>query len=305
MGRLSIERHIGKTFGQLEVIGVTEKIKTHRKLICRCSCGNTKEILSHSVVSGSTLSCGCLISSGYTSLDKYIGQRFNRLVVTGITDRIYTKKSVYRKVICKCDCGNTSEVRTGDLLSGKLFSCGCKRDENSAQIRNCLLGKKFGKLTAIDRIQNNKNYYCILYKLECECGRTTKVSSSNLVKKNGQKSCGKCGLFRNGVKTSQIALDLHVLIGIGEHNHYTGVLLNGRDINVDIGIPEEKIAIEYDGSYWHNNSEERDKAKTKVLVDNGWGVLRVKSTVGLPTKKELNILLKQLKTRPQAIIIHM
>ena len=53
-----------------------------------------------------------------------------------------------------------------------------------------LTGKKFGKLTAIERDYsvNKNNAY---WKCQCECGNYTSVSSNNLRKvKNGVKSCG-------------------------------------------------------------------------------------------------------------------
>lgn len=49
------------------------------------------------------------------------GLRFGQLVVLGIASR----KPV--KWACSCDCGGRSDVRTGELTSGKTNSCGCLR----------------------------------------------------------------------------------------------------------------------------------------------------------------------------------
>lgn len=52
---------------------------------------------------------------------------------------------------------------------------------------------------------------------------------------------------------------------------------------LDIAIPEYRLAIEYDGSYWHN--DERDKIRDLVLESVGWKTLRFKDYI--PTKEEL------------------
>jgi len=52
---------------------------------------------------------------------------------------------------------------------------------------------------------------------------------------------------------------------------------------IDIAIPEKKLAIEYDGSYWHN--EDNDKKRDEILESLGWRVIRFIDIV--PTMKEL------------------
>ena len=54
----------GQRFGRLIVLGAGEskKIKngTRKYWICQCDCGNKTSVVSHSLVSGKTKSCGCL-----------------------------------------------------------------------------------------------------------------------------------------------------------------------------------------------------------------------------------------------------
>lgn len=47
------------------------------------------------------------------------GQKFNKLTVIGIASR----NPLYWK--CRCDCGNTVNVRTSNLKRGMVKSCGC------------------------------------------------------------------------------------------------------------------------------------------------------------------------------------
>ncbi len=50
----------------------------------------------------------------------------------------------------------------------------------------------------------------------------------------------------------------------------------GGALNVDIKIPKERVAVEFDGTYWHRGKEERDARKTGRLQDSGWQVIRVR-----------------------------
>jgi len=58
------------------------------------------------------------------------------------------------------------------------------------------------------------------------------------------------------------------------------ILDSGRGYNLDIAIPEYKIAIEYDGSYWHKNKE-KDLKRQKECEDYGFKFIRYKDSVPL------------------------
>lgn len=60
---------------------------------------------------------------------------------------------------------------------------------------NNLEGLKFGKLTA-NKVVGKDTQGKLMWECECECGNTTKVSRSNLTRKDGTKSCG-CLRFEN------------------------------------------------------------------------------------------------------------
>ena len=47
---------------------------------------------------------------------------------------------------------------------------------------------------------------------------------------------------------------------------------------VDIIIHNQKLIIEYDGSYWHQTSKKKkiDIKKTQQLIDLGWKVIRIR-----------------------------
>jgi hypothetical protein len=50
----------GNVYGQLIVIGQTERINGRSYSLCKCSCGNTKRIDNASLTQGHTKACGCL-----------------------------------------------------------------------------------------------------------------------------------------------------------------------------------------------------------------------------------------------------
>ena len=53
------------------------------------------------------------------------GQRFGRLLVLKKSDENIQKKSKLIIWHCICDCGNEVDIRSQDLRSGKIQSCGC------------------------------------------------------------------------------------------------------------------------------------------------------------------------------------
>jgi len=50
---------------------------------------------------------------------------------------------------------------------------------------------------------------------------------------------------------------------------------------IDVAFPEQKIAIEADGEYWHGRTpkqRQKDYFKTKILKQQGWIVYRFKES---------------------------
>ena len=125
---------IGQLFGRLQVIKQVESPKGNPRetwYLCHCQCGNTKTIRGTSLRNGTTTSCGCL-RNGLTrkrneeSADKHYnltGKRFHSLVVMGPQDYRHSGSRVWK---CQCDCGNTHDVTTHNLIAGNVKSCGCR-----------------------------------------------------------------------------------------------------------------------------------------------------------------------------------
>lgn len=116
---------IGQRFGKLTVI----KELGGGRILCRCDCGREKEFNKSNVKRGLAKSCGsCVRRHTRRDLIKDVtGKRFGKLVVI--------RELGYRRVLCKCDCGNVKEVNKSHLLSGDIISCGCKMRKNAIEAR--------------------------------------------------------------------------------------------------------------------------------------------------------------------------
>ena len=112
----------GKRFGKLVAIKSTgEKQNGSYSWLCKCDCGNEKDVSYGRLNNKITQSCGCLMSKDIT------GQRFGKLLV--LQDSGKRAKDRSKLWMCECDCGNVKQIKTGNLVSGNTLSCGCHKLE--------------------------------------------------------------------------------------------------------------------------------------------------------------------------------
>lgn len=125
----------GQRYGRLVIIGQSEPHTTPggRKIYmwrCICDCGNETIASTSSLRNGYTKSCGCLQRerAHEASFVDISGNKYGRL--TSIQP-IKRGKNIYW--ICRCDCGNQTEVLPQHLKRGLIRSCGCLRKDVSAR----------------------------------------------------------------------------------------------------------------------------------------------------------------------------
>lgn len=102
-------------------------------------------------------------------------------------NEIKKKSETYWKV--QCSCGNVFTKSRSMLKTGKWLACPSCNNKNRI---NNLTGKKFGKLSVLERdFDKNKETgrKDIYWRCQCECGNIISVMGWQLQK---QKSCGKC-----------------------------------------------------------------------------------------------------------------
>lgn len=74
-----------KKFGKLNVLYIDNEKKERVRWICQCDCGTIKSIISKHLVSGSTISCGCLLNykgknhHSFKGFEKIPGKYFTQI----------------------------------------------------------------------------------------------------------------------------------------------------------------------------------------------------------------------------------
>ena len=189
-----------------------------------------------------------------------IGDKYNLLTIIGISDK---KDSNYRKFyICKCDCGNTTQVRGDKLKSGHTKSCGCL---NTTGRINNILNQKFNLLTVIEPTDQRRSGGDVVWKCQCECGKITYASASEL-RNNRIKSCG-C-LKSLGEANIKSLLDNNNILYKKE---YTFKDLKDVDyLRFDFGIlnsnNELQYLIEFDGEIHYQKSGWNGFADSEIII---------------------------------------
>ena len=118
----------GRRFGRLTVIGPGESSGSNAGWVCRCDCGTIRTFRGVCLERGSTKSCGCLgrENTRKRNCKNIVGQKFGRLTVIAKTEERRQRQVMW---VCKCECGNTIDVRGASLRLGGTNSCGCIRKE--------------------------------------------------------------------------------------------------------------------------------------------------------------------------------
>ena len=262
----------GQKFNLLTVIEEAEPIitKSGRRYTawkCKCDCGNEVVVRSDYLRNNHTKSCGCL--AGRTNI---IGERFGRLTVLS-----YSGNSSY---LCLCDCGNEVIVDTSNLKNGNTKSCGCLQKEKASEANlKSLIGLKFGKLTVIQRVENNR-FGHVCYLCKCECGGEIIVDACNL-RQGITNSCG-CIKSKGEMKIQQYLQKENIKYQ-SQYSFDDIFLSTGRRPFYDFAIFDEnnkiKYIIEYQGKQhytysgygWDNEenfilTQRRDKEKKEALM---------------------------------------
>ena len=166
----------GKRFGKLVVLGDSGERGSSGNVMwdCICDCGEKVKVRGDGLKSGRSTSCGCKKNIDLTD------QRFGNLTVICKTNMRKGKLNVWR---CLCVCGNYTEVTTGNLKSGHIKGCGCRRN-----VPLDLTGQRFGKLTIIEDTKNRVRGL-VVWECLCECGARIQVTS-NALRTGNTKSCG-------------------------------------------------------------------------------------------------------------------
>ena len=137
----------GQKIGRWTVLGKAPSRNKAVYWLCKCDCGTIKEVKAASLNSGKSVSCGCfqkeqaaktLSKTAEKNKIDLIGKRFGKLMVIEESSRRASNGGIYW--ICKCDCGNTTEVASSRLIGNYITHCGCETvaSKGEEKIKNIL-----------------------------------------------------------------------------------------------------------------------------------------------------------------------
>lgn len=96
----------------------------------------------------------------------------------------------------------------------------------------------------------------------------------NLRTKNNL-GCPFCKVHSQSIQELTISFELKTIFNGIDPMGYK-IKLDNKIFSIDIFIKDLKLAIEFDGSYWHKESHVKDHAKTNALILGGFDVIRIR-----------------------------
>lgn len=118
----------GDKYGRLTILSYSHMQPPGKSIYkVKCECGNEKEVVGASLVSGNTTSCGCYQKerakeAGQKKTFDLTDRTFGNLTVIK-QDLTKTKKNAIYW-LCQCNCGNTKSITSLRLLRSRSKSCG-------------------------------------------------------------------------------------------------------------------------------------------------------------------------------------
>ena len=91
-----------------------------------------------------------------------------------------------------------------------------------------------------------------------------------------ESGCPYCNLRPRSIQEIDLIFELTGFFDIGLEDRK--LVEDGQVLDCDIIIRQERLIVEFDGSYWHSGDRmyERDLVKTETLQKAGWKVIRVR-----------------------------
>lgn len=238
---------------------------------CQCSCGNIRNVHGYTLRTGMSTNCGAPVHRIKYHLE---GKRFGALVV---------EKHLGNMVnLCKCDCGNKIKVLTVNLVNGSTRSCGCKTKE----YKNACMIDRYGDISWVkaqrgprekwqmEVIHDKEAFNALMIQLRSECDEITPNDLSEILNIHPAyvvqiaKSFGCNNLIK--VKTGRSKLEDELCEYIKTLTTHEVIqsdrsVLNGREL--DIYIPDLKLAIEFNGVYWHSEMHKDERYHQQKTLD--------------------------------------
>ena len=275
---------LGQRFGRLTVIEETRKGR-YVAWRCKCDCGGETIVISHYLLAGKIVSCGCYRKDNASKMftKDLTNKTFGELVVIGPTDERKNGAIVWE---CLCSCGNTTYVQTGNLTSGHTKSCGHLHNTLEANRAN-LIGRRYGRLVVEKLLCSNDKKQSV-WQCKCDCGNYT-TSTTNYLNFGRKSSCG-CMKSKGEQKIIQLLQENNIPFECQKVFDTCTFPISGRPAFFDFYV-DNKYIIEYDGEQHYTarnqgwstpeqleQTQNRDQYKNEWCRENNIPLIRIPYT---------------------------
>ena len=262
----------------MEVKGwtVVSRVTNSQKLLCEDKHGNQRIFYESHFLRGN-IAC-----PGYKKLNDLTGKTINNWTVI--------EEIGAGKVKCRCNCNNKTEkiIYKSSLLNGKSKSCGCM------SVKNCkeTMINRYGDICTlkinlpredwqIQVLNNKKEFKEFILALDekpyiDDLCKLLSVNKSSIIKAIHKYEVDNLVKFMHA--ESYMEKDIYNLVS----RYCSNIQRHCKNIiypyELDIYIPAKRIAIEFNGNYWHS-SIFKDKyyhqLKTVMCLDNNIHLIHI------------------------------
>lgn len=137
----------GQRFGRLVALYATKTVNNKIYWMCRCDCGNEKEIRANSLTTGHTSSCGCLAlelsTNRVSGINKTHGCRKIRLY------------SIWKSMKARC---NNPNHKSYSRYGGRGITVCDEWNSSFVPFRDWAVSHGYDDCLTLDRMDSNGNY---------------------------------------------------------------------------------------------------------------------------------------------------
>lgn len=153
----------------------------------------------------------------------------------------------------------------------KISETNCLKAENP-QVAKQWIATRNLPLTPLNVRQNSKHRVW----WQCPIDKRHKYQARISARFAGHGECPYCTLSPRSKTEIYIDFELRQFFNVTPNKHV--IPINGNNYRCDILLESDKVVIEYDGRYWHRNSEKKDFDKADALRAAGWRVIRIRES---------------------------
>ena len=279
------QEYIGKTCNWLTVLDVYTNSNNRTVCLCRCKCGTEKEIPIKYIKSNSIKSCGCYKHSKEYSESCSNWCSNNRDIVKQRSEK-YKQWALENKDFILEKSKRHSEFYKNnedvvDALKQRVIDLNKTYNKELATSKRILaineICSKYDLAAVIhpddyDKLLSGELRACDKVRSKCHiCGTYSEHNLRDIINISGNfvKQLRQC---KNCFSTSHYEQEIANFVS----TFYNGPCIkNSRDIispfELDLYYPEKKIAIEFNGDYWHDSNHKNSLYhynKFKLCLEN-------------------------------------